>query len=304
MRALGRDWSSFQRPVTRDVLAGLGFGFARVSDWRGGAMGTDPAFALDWQQLKAAGLVRGAYWYLIPAGGPSAEQQAQAFVHEVQLAGLRSDDLLVADSEEDVPGADDFTLAFLDEAERLTGHPRRLLVTYTNGAAGSKLAKTAAAYPSLWFAWPPSSPGEEPGPAHWAPAGWADWLFWQNGITRQGDGEMTDADVFNGTAAELSAFVHGPSPEAGARTEEDPMLLNKGAGATTPMALPTGATKVRFFASQAAKIEVDLRDGKQMTELDLDFSSAHTVGVPKGAHAIVMHRVDAGDNDVSAVVAA
>jgi hypothetical protein len=37
------------------------------------------------------------------------------------------------------------------------------------------------------------------------------------------------------------------------------MLLNKGAGARTPMALPDGTAKVRFFASQDGTISVDLR---------------------------------------------
>jgi hypothetical protein len=40
---------------------------------------------------------------------------------------------------------------------------------------------------------------------------------------------------------------------------EEPMLLNKGAGARTPMALPDGTAKVRFFASQDGTISVDLR---------------------------------------------
>jgi len=86
---------------------------------------------------------------------------------------------------------------------------------------------------------------------------------------------------------------------------EDAMLLNKGAGARTPMALPDGCTHVRFFASQTACIEVDLRaKGQRHEKLSLDYTSSHTLRVPSGIHAIVVHRVDDSEHDVSAVACA
>lgn len=80
------------------------------------------------------------------------------------------------------------------------------------------------------------------------------------------------------------------------------MLLNKGAGARTPMALPNGTTRVRFFASQTATIEVDLRHaGTANPTLTLEYTSAQEVTIPPTTHAIVVHRIDASDHDVSAV---
>ena len=79
------------------------------------------------------------------------------------------------------------------------------------------------------------------------------------------------------------------------------MLLNSGAGAQTPVALPDGATAVRFFSQAAATVTVDLRGGLPQQTLTLGYSLAHQVAIPAGTHAIVVHRVDAGTNDVSFV---
>ena len=302
IRALGRDWSRSSGRSRKAALTGLSFGIVRVSDWASG-MGTDRLFPFDWAQLGAAGLVRGAYWYLMLApGSPSPEAQAQAFVHEVKAAGLTAADLLVCDSEEEHPGLDEGTLAFCAEVTKLTGHRPEMIPVYSNLSVGSHLVKTSRQFPSFWVAWPNATPPE---PAQWAPATWGDWLIWQNGITRQpSTGEQVDADQFNGTAAQLRAFVTGAAagPVAAIADQEDPMLLSKGAGATTPVALPNGATKIRLFANNSAEVRVDRRDGGTTADLQLGYDSAHVVDV-SGVHAIVVHRVDAGDGDVSLVVA-
>ena len=102
----------------------------------------------------------------------------------------------------------------------------------------------------------------------------------------------------------LRAFeASQPTPTGAARLlPEEPLLLNKGAGTRTPMALPDGTAKVRFFASQAATITVDLRkQGVANPTLELQYASAQTVQIPAGVHAIVVHRVDNTDHAVSAV---
>jgi GH25 family lysozyme M1 (1,4-beta-N-acetylmuramidase) len=301
-RARGRDWSSFQRPVTKASLAGLSFGIVRVSDWSSG-MGVDRSFARDWQQLRAAGLVRGAYWYLmLTPGSPSPESQAAAFVHEVKAAGLMAADLLVCDSEEEHPGLDEGTLAFCAAVAKLSGHRPEMIPVYSNLSVGSQLVKTSRQFPSFWVAWPSPVPPE---PSQWKPAAWKDWLIWQNGITRQAStGEQVDADQFRGSAAELRAFVagHAAGPAA-VIFEEDSMLLNKGAGATTPFPLPNGATKVRLFANNNAEVRIDLRNGGKTADVKLTYDSAHTEDIPDGIHAIVLHRVDDGEGDVGCVVA-
>ena len=95
-------------------------------------------------------------------------------------------------------------------------------------------------------------------------------------------------------------FGSGPKPRQ-ETPQEEPMLLLKGEGAKTPIALAEGVTKVRFFSNMPAKVTVDVRDGKGSHTLSLGYGSAHTVDIPHGIHAIVVHREDAGENDVSCV---
>lgn len=93
-----------------------------------------------------------------------------------------------------------------------------------------------------------------------------------------------------------------PKPKPAKPTQpEEPMLLNKGKDAITPIALPANCARVRFFASQAAVVDVDLRDGKPMTQIPLGYQATMGVDVPHGCDGIVVHRVDAGSNDVSCV---
>src|SRR5215472_2752818 len=82
---------------------------------------------------------------------------------------------------------------------------------------------------------------------------------------------------------------------------EDPMLLNKGQDAITPIALPNDIKVVRFYSDQPARLAVDTREkGKPVIKLSLDKENARVVPVPDGIHAFVAHRLDSGGNDISA----
>lgn len=100
-------------------------------------------------------------------------------------------------------------------------------------------------------------------------------------------------------AAILAAVTRKPTTPA---RLEDQMLLNKGKGARTPIALPNGAKSVRFFSNQAAEVNVDTRSAKGTVTLKLGYDAAHNLDVPDGTNAFVAHRMDGGDNDVSAAV--
>src|ERR1700727_2341459 len=97
MSAQGRDFSSFQGPITAAELKGLSFAATRVSNWSNNymTMGVDVDFASDWKALEH--IHRMAYWYFRPETDPSI--QAEFFIHEVRSAGLRDGDMLVNDSE-------------------------------------------------------------------------------------------------------------------------------------------------------------------------------------------------------------
>jgi hypothetical protein len=95
-------------------------------------------------------------------------------------------------------------------------------------------------------------------------------------------------------------------PPAAARTrrppEDDDMLISRGKGAKTPVALGDGAVSVRLFASEPATVLLDLRDGKPGEVIKLAYGSAAARKIPDGVHAIVVHRSDPGVNDVSLAV--
>lgn len=111
-----------------------------------------------------------------------------------------------------------------------------------------------------------------------------------------------NAPGVNGTKIDesrLAGDFFGSAPRPRPRLQEEPMLLNKGQGARTPIALPNGTKSVRFFSNMSAEIRVDTRSNKGTVDLKLGYDSTHGVDIPDGIHAIVVHRVDGGGNDVS-----
>jgi GH25 family lysozyme M1 (1,4-beta-N-acetylmuramidase) len=201
MSAQGRDYSAYQKPVQPSDLRGLSFAYCRVSDWSAG-MGTDPEFTTDWAAMRAAGLHRGAYWYLLPSVNPV--EQAAYFVGRVVEAGLLPGDMLVCDSEENAPNADSATHAFCTTVTSLAAiavsGPHCPVIVYANHNVGQHLV-SCTAWP-LWFAWPsPTAP-----PASLI-APWKKWVFWQWGTVGG-----IDADAFNGTPAELDAWIKSYQP--------------------------------------------------------------------------------------------
>jgi hypothetical protein len=86
-----------------------------------------------------------------------------------------------------------------------------------------------ASYP-LWLAiYQAATPG--------APAPWTSWKFWQSGVASD-----HDDDVFNGTAADLSAWISSFQED-----EVQSGQLNTGANAVTVITVPLGSgTNIAF----------------------------------------------------------
>ena len=111
----------------------------------------------------------------------------------------------------------------------------------------------------------------------------------------------------NGAVIDESLLAPGFFARPAARPallEDEPMIM-PAAMPKMPMALPNGTARVRLFASEGAKLTVDVRDGKASRDVELTYGSARTVPIPPGIHAIVVHRA-AGDpgHDVSVVASA
>jgi lysozyme len=230
--AEGIDVSNFSGDFDWDGTSGLSFGICRASQGLGGA-GTnspDPFLGWNWPRIRAKGLARGAYHFLDPAL-PGAEQ-ASYFVQTVSKAGLLPSDMLWLDNE--TAGASPGEVAACARAfmARLAAlrprNPRGVYTFYDFAVAGN--CAGLGSYP-LWLAIYQQDPPTAPGP-------WSEWAFWQSG-----EAGSHDDDKFNGSPAELTAWIRSFQPEAEVQSGQ----LNTGADAVTVITVPFGsATNIAF----------------------------------------------------------
>lgn len=82
---------------------------------------------------------------------------------------------------------------------------------------------------------------------------------------------------------------------------EEPMILFKGAGARTPVALQNNVIRHRFATSGQASIRIDfLGVTDKSADLTVGYdNSPDGAANPDGCKAVIIHRVDGGNNDVS-----
>lgn len=273
--AQGEDRSSFQpagRPWT-----GLQFGFAKATE---GVTFHDGSFQANWNTMKAEGKHRGAYHFWHPA--LDAHAQASFFVSRVKACGLVPGDILAADIELtaglDGSIAADSQVAFrshllsltpdngilvsaLPADQLVTAHlvgqtfttsqlaaevrtfldavhalaPHNPVIIYTTRSIGATLGNCTG-YP-LWTA----APGSR-APASVAP--WSHWTFWQFAF---GGGQVgSDQDAFNGTEAQLQAWLDSYHPEA---QPSGPPVLRTADGKTSwhQMAAAHGRTDLEML---------------------------------------------------------
>ena len=219
--AEGEDRSSYQKvgPWTSDA-----FGLAKATEATNWA---DPTFAENWANLRGERKPRGAYHFFHPE--MNAVEQAEFFMSVLHKNGLEPGDMLVIDSEiiagpggilgftdanwteranvalSGTIGSPELvgsgTLTFLETVASLAG-PAHPLLVYTNLSVGRLLG--SCAHFDLWIAYPADS-----APGSVAP--WPRWRFWQWAF---GGGEGGgDRDAYNGTVAELDAWISSFKPE-------------------------------------------------------------------------------------------
>jgi len=196
--AQGIDVSHYQGTVNWPGVrqAGIEFAFAKATD---GLTWTDPQFAVNWPEMKAAAILRGAYHFFEPAD--DAAEQAHFFLQTVQLAAG------------DLPPALDVEKAgssgaalwegvetWLQTVAAATGQQPFLYVDPT--FAGEYQAPASlAAYP-LWIAdYDVAQPA--------LPAGWSRWLIWQHtqSGTVPGVNGTVDLDLLDGPLENLLALT-------------------------------------------------------------------------------------------------
>jgi GH25 family lysozyme M1 (1,4-beta-N-acetylmuramidase) len=235
--AQGIDVSNFAGQFDWAGTSGLSFGICRASQGLGaaGTNSPDPFLTWNWPRIKGKGLARGAYHFLDPyLDGAS---QASYFVETVSAVGLENTDMLWLDNE--TAGASPAAVAacargFMAELTLLRpDNPRGVYSFYDFITSGN--CAGLGNYP-LWLA---IYQGTTPG----APAPWSAWTFWQSGGTSNHDN-----DVFNGSAADLSAWISSFQPKpVKVVTEVQSGQLNNGANAVTVITVPLGSASAIAF---------------------------------------------------------
>ncbi len=188
----------------RKNIPDLQFGIYRLTQGLGasGTVSPDPDAAWNHAQIAAQGLHRGAYHFLDPH--LSGEAQAQYFTAEHAKLGTTPADMFWLDNE--TAGASPAetaacAVAFMTELGKLVPHNPHGVYTFIDFARQGNCAGLEG-YP-LWLAYPAATAPATPPP-------WHRWQFWQWGAR---DG--TDADAFNGTAAQLDDWIASYRPQSG-----------------------------------------------------------------------------------------
>lgn len=202
--AQGLDVSNYQGRFNWAATQGLTFGIHRLT--QGGPAShensPDPTAAWNHAQIADRGLHRGAYHFLDPQL-PGAVQARYFADQAAKLGPIKPADMFWLDNEW-AHGCSPQMVAecardFMAELHRLLPHNPMGVYTFISFATGGYCAGLSQ-WP-LWLAHPGLAAPAPPPP-------WARWLFWQWG-TRDG----TDADAFNGTAADLDDWIKSYAPD-------------------------------------------------------------------------------------------
>lgn len=200
----GVDVSAYQDSINWAAVAASGqkFAIARVSDGTGYI---DPYFAGNWANMKAAGLIRGAYQFF----EPSEDAVAQANIVVARVGRLGPGDLPVMLDMEVTDGQSPATI---------TAQIHRWVNTIAAGTGKMPMVYSGAYFwddsvgtsdfASLPFviAWYGNNcPGV---PNAWAGTHWTFHQYSSSGSV-PGIPDAVDMDIYNGTLAQLEAFAGG-----------------------------------------------------------------------------------------------
>lgn len=208
----------------------LAFGFVKATE---GLTFTDDQFTRNWSQMKAKGLVRGAYHFGHPANSATAE--ADRFLSVVRGRGLAAGELLALDLE-DNDGKSPAAVAawaktWCQRVEAKTGIVP-VLYTFVSFARGGYCAGLGR-YP-LWIAAPSYTAGSPPMPL----GPWSTWAIHQYADS------PVDLNVSKLTVAELRSL--------GGTTTEEEMPEYVSVGATKARDLPPNTwTTIEFDTEYA-----------------------------------------------------
>lgn len=254
---------------------------------------TSPVAAADWAWLGARQVGRVAYLFGHPATPVAAT--VSLFLAAVTQTGLADGDMICLDHEVNdgvsPAAAAGWALSVLVALGQRTGR-RPLLYTFPSFAAEGNCAGLGS-FP-LWLA-DPNHPAGQPA----VPAPWHGWAIHQYAITGPID---QDTANYPSLAAMRGALGKLPATQPPTLLEDEtmPILMDPGAGAVTPLAMPAGTKHLVLVTSSAAQVGVQFHNhGTTTFKLDWQPDGAQVVPVPAGVQAALLHRIDAGTADVS-----
>lgn len=222
----GIDVSHYQGNVNWGAVksAGVAFAIAKATEGTGTV---DQCFNVNWEKIKAAGLIRGAYHFF--HASQDAKRQAQNFLNVVTIGEGDLPAVLDIEISDNVSGPSIISgiTTWLTMVEQGTG---RKPIIYTNPSFWNSYMNDAfGAYP-LWVANYTTAGSPR------LPNGWDRWLFWQYSQTGRlaGVPGNVDMDRFSGTVEDLQAFVNGSTTGTG--------IASNGNGAAVPATPANTAT--------------------------------------------------------------
>ncbi len=202
----GIDVSHYQGHVDWVAVKAAGINYAYAKAVQGNT-NEDSEFAHNWEDMKAAGILRGAYDFYVTGDEPGP--QAENFIAKVKLGKGDLPPMVDVETMSGNMVPDDDLIPDLHEfLETLEAHYGRKPIIYTSpGFWNAHFDDSFGAYP-LWVAeYGVSQPK--------AVTGWDTWTFWQysqNGSV-EGITGAVDMDHFNGGAAKLLALVLEITPK-------------------------------------------------------------------------------------------
>ncbi|BAZ12572.1 peptidoglycan binding domain-containing protein [Calothrix sp. NIES-4071] len=191
--------------------SGVVFAFAKATE---GVDFTDKYFDNNWERMKDAGIIRGAYHFFLPL--IDSEKQAQHFLRVV--GKIESSDLPpVLDLEhypdyvkrqwEKTPSNERIPRVqqWLDIVESVTGRKPIIYTSYGFWTSYMGDTQVFAKYP-LWIANYTNKPQPLVPANNWGRNGWNFWQYTETGAVPGVQGKV-DRNHFNGSFDELTAFV-------------------------------------------------------------------------------------------------
>ena len=244
----GIDVSYYQGDIDWGAVAASGrkFAIARVND----GDFIDPQFGPNWDGIRAAGMIRGAYQFFRPA--MSADAQADTMIAAVGVLGAGD---LPATLDVEATGSQPADViaskihVWMDKVEIATG--KRPIIYTGKYFWNDNVVSADFAGDPLWIAaYGPPCPD--------TPSPWDDWAMWQYSSTGSVPGIAgdVDLDVFNGTMADLEMLAGQmyaaelvsqsyPATMAAGETSVGSLTLKNIGGRTWDIATRVGTTEPR-----------------------------------------------------------